>query len=90
MALVASCEGGAHVAVEAFRQRSASDARMLTTTVRLRGWSGELVLKSLAWCRCCSWSAASPAAGAAVGAAPPAWFIAAAAIIWSAGMVRVD
>lgn len=89
MALVASCEGGAQVAVEAFRQRSASDARMLTTTVRLSGWSGELVLKSLAWCRCCSLSDASGAAETAV-VAPADWFIAAAAIIWSAGMVRVD
>ena len=37
MARVASAEGGAQVARDFLRQRSLSEARMLTTTVRVRG-----------------------------------------------------
>ena len=43
---VASLEGGLHVARDFFRQRSASDERMLITTVRLSGWWGLFVLNS--------------------------------------------
>lgn len=39
---------GAHVDFALRRQRSSSDARMVATTVRLSGWSGLIVLKSLA------------------------------------------
>ena len=46
MAFVASLEGGLQVARDFLRQRSASDERMLITTVRLSGWLGFDVLKS--------------------------------------------
>lgn len=48
MARVASAEGGAQVARDFLRQRSLSEARMLTTTVRLSGCAALVVLKSLA------------------------------------------
>ena len=69
IALVASAEGGDQVAFDFFRQRSFSEARMLTTTVRLSGCSGLEVLKSLAAARCCSFMA--PSTGAATMA--PSW-----------------
>lgn len=81
MALVASAEGGAHVARFALRQRSESEARMLITTVRLSGWSGEVVLKSLA-----AWRAWSPGTMAPVSAGMGATPAAAASA--SCGMVR--
>ena len=54
MALVASADGGLHVARDFFRHRSESEERMLITTVRLSGWLGLEVLNSLACARCCS------------------------------------
>ena len=48
MARVASAEGGAQVARDFLRQRSLSEERMLTTTVRLSGCAALVVLKSLA------------------------------------------
>jgi hypothetical protein len=54
MARLASTDGGFHVELLALRHRSDSEARMLMHTVRLSGWSGELVLKLFASARCCS------------------------------------
>ena len=69
MAFVASLEGGLHVARDFFRHRSASDERMLITTVRLSGWLGFDVLKSLACARCWSLTgAATMAVSAPAGA----------------------
>lgn len=58
IARVASCEGGDQVAFCLRRQRSDSDARMFTTTVRERGCSGLLVWNSLETARDCSLSIA--------------------------------
>ena len=87
MALVASLEGGLHVARAFFRHRSESDERMLITTVRLSGWWGLEVLKSLACARCWSWTgeetmAVSAPAGAMSGPS------ACAAVMTCCGRVR--
>ena len=69
MDLVASADGGAQVAACDLRQRSASEARMLTHTVRSSGWCSLVVLKVLASWSCCSAGTSSlPAAGALTGA----------------------
>ena len=85
MDLVASLEGGAQTAACDFRQRSESEARMLTQTVRSRGWCSLVLWKVLASCSC--WSAGTssvPAAGAPTAAC--GW---PAEAMTSAGMVRV-
>jgi hypothetical protein len=93
MALVASAEGGDHVAALARRHRSESEARMLMHTVRSSGWCSLLVLKELASWSCCS---LGPAGAATMAPSMPGAAMAVAAIICgfcaamtSAGMVRV-
>lgn len=58
IALVAS-DDGCQTAAVFLRQRSLSDARIETTTVRLSGWSGLEVLKELASASVCSEGAAT-------------------------------
>ena len=83
--MVASAEGGAQVAVCVLRQRSESEARMFTHTVRSSGWCSLVLLKVLASCRC--WSPPTSPADALTRAFW--WLWAAAAVMTSAGMVRV-
>lgn len=105
IALVAS-EEGAQTAAVFFRQRSLSDARIETTTVRLSGWFGLEVLKELASASACSEGSpavmaisAMPAIGAAVFMGTPAIWRAStgtcsaccmAGESWSRASVRTD
>ena len=95
MALVASAEGGVQVARDFFRHRSASEERMLITTVRLSGWLGLDVLNSLACARCCSLAATllpGRASSVPAGAGPMSWPSAdccAAQRMTSCGIIRV-
>ena len=89
--LVASAEGGDHVAALARKQRSESEARMLMHTVRSSGWCSFVVLNELASWSCCSdgpWAATmAPSMEEAVGTG--AIICGLCDAITSAGMVSV-
>ena len=89
IALVASADGGLQVARDFLRQRSASDERMLITTVRLSGWFGFEVLNSENCLgEACRWIVQGRDAKVANAplAAARCWSLGAAAIIsWPAG-----